>query len=155
MAFGIDFGGAIQVIDMNTGDVTATFGHVDVGTARYPLAVDPSGTVLMTALMTSESTAAIRLWFVPDGEAAIEFHTATARGLKTPLPFTWDQTGGMAFDTSRVVLRTQPRPEGITWTVIDTSVDSWIERACSAFGRALTTEELAEGGIEAATGVCS
>ena len=150
VAFGVDYEGVIEVIDMANGDVTATFGHIDVGTVRYPLAVDASGTVLMT----TESTGVITMWFVPDGEAAIEFRTATARGLKTPLPFTWDQTGGVAFDTSRVTVRTDPRPEGITWTVIDTNVDSWIKIACLALGRALTVQELANGGIDGATGVC-
>jgi hypothetical protein len=154
VAFGVDFDGVIQVIEMATGDVVSTFGSVDVGTARYPLAVDGSGTVLMTTSKTTESSAVITMWFVPGGEAAIEFRTATARGLNTPLPFTWDQTAGVAFDTSRVALRTQPRPEGITWTVIDTNVDDWVQAACSAIGRALTTEELANGGIETRVGAC-
>ena len=149
-AFGVDFDGVIEVIDMTTGDVTATFGRVDVGTARYPLAVDASGTVLMT----TESTGVITMWFVADGEVAIELHTATARGLVYPLPFTWDQSGGVAFDTSRVTVRTDPRPEGITWTVIDTSIENWIKAACSAVGRALTSEELASGGIDSPTGAC-
>ena len=65
-----------------------------------------------------------------------------------------DQSGGVAFDTSRVTVRTDPRPEGITWTVIDTSIENWIKAACSAFGRALTSEELASGGIDSPTGAC-
>ena len=155
MAVGVDFEGVIQVIDMTTGDVTSTFGRIDVGTARYPLVVDASGTVLMTTSKTTESSAVITMWHVPTGEAAIEFQTATARGLNTPLPFTWDQTAGVAFDTSRVALRTQPRPEGITWTVIDTNVDSWVQTACSAIGRPLTTEELMNGGIDSDAGLCA
>ena len=36
MAVGVDFEGVIQVIDMTTGDVTSTFGRIDVGTAEVP-----------------------------------------------------------------------------------------------------------------------
>jgi hypothetical protein len=97
----------------------------------------------------------VTLWHVPSGEAVIRFASDAQQHRDL-----WDVnstriTSAVAVDASRVArLNPVSGPEGATWTIIDTDVDSWISRACQIAGRSLTADEKAQAGLPDGPGVC-
>lgn len=136
--------GSLQVIDLETGVVRSTFGHVDIAGVDQPIALDADGTVAITV----ERSGLVQIWWVGDDRpvASIEADAAQPRWISQE--YAPQSTSIVAAGAERMALR-RPALPGIPtrWDFVETSVDVWIERACQLAGRPLDDEEAAALGL--------
>lgn len=138
IAVGVTGDGELEAIDLATGEVQARFGSVDSTGIERPIALSDDGSVAITVDHEGDLT----IWFVPEGEvvASIDGEAAMTRWL--PEELSSRLSSAVAPDASRIAVRVPARPQTpVSWTLLDTDVNSWIERACTQAGRSLTPDD--------------
>ncbi len=150
-ALGVDLDGNLVSVDLATGSMSAPLGTVDVGDVLRPLALSDDATVAITIAQDGTVT----LWWLADGEPVLSFRSDAAPPRELDAVAGGRVTSAVAPDATRVVRRNPAEPAvGISWTVLDTDVDSWLATACSLAGRAMTPAEREDAGLPPGPGVC-
>lgn len=143
VAVGIRFDGRIEVVDVETGTVTGEFGLVNPRDVHQPVTIDPGARMVTTI----DNDGTLTLWHLDDGRlvARTRGDSGVLRWVNRALSARL--SSAVAFDGSRVALRQPAGPETrVVWSIVDTDVSSWIDRACARAGRRLTVQERADLG---------
>lgn len=147
IAIAIDFDGQLDRIDLETGEITLSFGSVDPGGIAAPISLNHDGTIALTV----DRRGVVSMWWVDDGVPIF-----VADGDSGPARVLGERRAArtssvVADDASRVALRFQTP---VTWSVVETSPDRWVARACELAGRGLTETEAMALGIPIASSAC-
>lgn len=130
--------GALEIIDPVTGRFGGTFGEVDIEGVDQPITLNHDGTVAVTV----ERSGLVRIWWVGD-----DTPVASANASATQPRWVAEESAPMsasavAADATRIALRMRARIDVPThWDIVDSDVESWIQRACDLAGRTLSDSE--------------
>lgn len=127
--------GTIEVLDTESGDVVNTLGQIDVGRVRDPLQLSADGSI---ALSVDES-GVVRMWHVADGDLILEVQGFVAPHRSLNETNSTTRSSVIESHARRVAVFTFA--DEARWTVVDTDVRSWVDRACTLGGRSLTEDE--------------
>ncbi|MGI9644526.1 MAG: hypothetical protein ACR2O6_04370 [Ilumatobacteraceae bacterium] len=129
-ALGVRFDGRLEAVELATGRASPPFGALDVTEIDSPIALSPDGSVALTV----DRSGTVSVWFVGDDVPIATYRAST--GLPRWLPTSRSAarlTSVLAPDASRLALRIDARPGvGLTWVLVDTELDSWLDRARTA-----------------------
>ena len=131
-ALGVTHDGELERIELVTGRVVGRFGQVDVTEVGHPIALSRDGTLAITV----ERSGTVSIWFVADGTLIAE-HGASAgvTGLLSTARSA-RPASSIAQDANRLALRIPALPQiRLSWSLIDTDIESWLIRACDMGGR--------------------
>lgn len=150
-AVGVTFDGRLEQIDMVTGRVLADFGSLDPRGIDQPLTVNADGTLVTTV----DRSGAVTLWWVGDDRPIARVEASSAQPRWVSERYGARSASAVSRNGERVALRSAARPQiPVTWTIIDTSPDRWVARACELAGRALTVDERETLGLQGPVAAC-
>lgn len=152
VAVAVTSSGRIEIIDLRAGLAVDQFGAgLDTRSVAAPIAVNGDGTVAITV----ERDGVVTLWWVGVDEpiAAVAAGSGQSRWVsESRAPRT---TSAVADDAGRVALYVPAQGRTpTTWHIVDTDIDSWVQRACERAGRSLTRAEAEALGIDRWQAVC-
>jgi hypothetical protein len=142
----------LEVIDLTTGTIAGGFGELNPEGIAEPITLNADGTIAITV----DWNGTVTLWWVGheqplaviDGDAGPSRHVAEHRAPRT--------SSAVEPSGQRIALRRPARSETpLSWQIIDTDLDSWVERACDLAGRALTMAERSNLGLAAKPPACA
>ena len=148
---GVTFGGAMEVVDLETSRVVGRFGQLDPGGIATPVTLNHDGTIAVTI----DHGGIVTMWWVGDPEpiAVIEGDAGPPRLLseyRAPRV-----SSAVAPGADRVAVRNRARPNRATsWSIIDTDPASWVDAACERSPRSMTRGERMELGLDLAPPAC-
>jgi len=138
VAVGITFDGQLEELVFRTGDVVSTFGAIDPVGIDQPITLNDDGTIAITV----DRVGLVTMWWVGEDTPILVAPGDAGQPRWVSDQYAARFASAVASNGSRVALRSGARPEvPVQWTIIDTDVDSWVQRACRLAGRPLTPEE--------------
>ncbi len=114
--------GALASVDPRTGAVTKTFGSVNPTVTGQAITLDQTGNVAITV----DRDGTVSIWWVGDDRPLAVLRPGPA---PTAAPAVHPAA-------RRIAVRHRA-----SWQIIDTELESWVERACELAGRRLTRDE--------------
>lgn len=150
-ALGVTFDGAIEVVDMTTAQVTDSFGSVDVIGVDQPIIMDASGTIAWTV----EHHGRVSTWWIGDSKPIGTVATYSGQPRWVSERYSPTTTSVVAPGGTRALLRTEATAANPgQWLLVDTDIDSWIQRACELAGRGLRANEATRIGLSGRALIC-
>lgn len=138
VAVGITFDGELEEIDLRTGEIVGRFGGVDPVGIDQPLTLNHDGTIAITV----DRVGLVTMWWVGDDTPILVVRGDAGQPRWVSDQYAARFASAVASNGSRIALRSGALPGvPVQWTIIDTDVDSWVQRACRLAGRPLTPEE--------------
>ncbi len=151
-AVGITFDGQLEPIDLLTGETTHPFGSVVATGIDQPITLNRDGTIAITV----ERSGLVAVWWVGDSTPIATVQADAAQPRWVSEQFGARSASAVAIDGSRVALRRPARPQiPVSWLVVDTSVDGWIQHACDLAGRPLSKQEREALGLPPSPSACN
>jgi hypothetical protein len=123
IAVGATFAGALEVIDLRTGNATHTFGSVDVDGIDQPVTLSHDGSIAVTV----EHDGTVTLWSVREGSQIVSVEGDAVQPRWLSEYYAPRSATAVSTDATRLAVRNAARPGVSTsWTIIDIDVDSWL-----------------------------
>ncbi|MGI9614721.1 MAG: hypothetical protein ACR2QO_17555 [Acidimicrobiales bacterium] len=144
--------GRLEAIDMMTGLSMGSFGEVDVTGVDQPIALNENGTVAVTV----EHSGQVTIWWVGEDRPVASIGADAAQPRWVSEEYSPKASSVIALDGSRLALRVGAvGSERTHYVFLDTSIESWIARACDQAERRLTEQEATSLGLPACQRACS
>lgn len=154
LGVGITLDGELESIDMTDGTVVDRFGFADPRAAAgivRPLTLNEDGTILITV----GRIGTVGIWWVGDDEPIVSIAGSAGPARVAPEHRAPRSSSAIEPTGRRVALKMRASPgRPVTWRILDTDMASWVERACDAAGRTLTTDERELLGLNRSAPAC-
>lgn len=144
VAVGVRDDGVLEVVELESGNVVDEFGRVDVQGIDQAVTLNQDGTVAVTV----ERSGRVSLWWVGHDDPVAVVRAGAWQPRWVSAEYAPMTASAVARNLNRVALLIPARAgEGARWVIVDTSTESWIERACEQAGRRLRDREVQALGL--------
>ena len=140
----VEADGRMEVLDMLNGLSMGTFGEVEVAGVDQPITLNEDGTIAITV----EHSGRVTIWWVGGDQPVASIAGDAGQPRWVSERFAPTAASAVAANGSRVAVRKPARPSTANrYVIVDTSIVSWIARACERAQRPLSEPEAAALGL--------
>ena len=151
VALGVTPDGVLEIVDLGTGRTTGTFGEVSIDGVDDAVTLNHDGTVAVTV----ERSGRVSIWWVGDDRPVAVAGASAWQPRWVSAAYGPMTASAVADDGSRVALLFAARGQTeVSWVIVDTAIESWLQRACDLGARSLRDSEVSALGLGERDHVC-